>query len=146
MRYAQIPIFILTGILLSHDSECFHAGGSLFSKGITQLKPLLSNEISVNPVPYIQHATKLRVSSLFALNFQQSPLILHCSKTVNADDVFLDQESYTDEEIEELVAKTELLWAEAYDARKLADELSDQVEKLAAEIENKVSTQYIFKS
>ncbi len=137
MRNARIPIFILV-LLHSHEAECFYPGICLVSKFINQCNYRPATSIPVKPVHLIQHATNILNSVHVGSNFGYSPSSLSCSKTVNEGDYFLEQENYTDEEVEELVAMTERLWAEAYDARKLADELSDRVEKLAVDIENKV--------
>jgi hypothetical protein len=140
MRNAWIPIFMFIS-LHCHDAECFYPGSSLVSKGLYLYQSYIprAKSIAVKPV---QHATIFGRSVHFTSTFKQSAFILSCSNTIDAEDHLSEQETYTDEEIEELVAKTEQLWAEAYDARKLADELSDQVEKLAGEIENKVTINF----
>ena len=128
-------LFVLLHCL---DAECFYPGSSLVSKEIYLSYPRSAKSIAVNPVNFFQEAIKIRTSAHSAPKFKPSTLSLSCSNNVSPEDYFLEQENYTDEEVEALVAKTERLWAEAYDARKLADDLSDQVEKLAGETENKV--------
>jgi hypothetical protein len=140
MRNARIPIFILV-CLHFHEAECFYPGICLVSKFIYQCNHRPATSIPVKPAHLIQHATNI----LNSVHVGYSPSSLSCSKTVNEGDIFLEQESYTDEEVEELVAMTERLWEEAYDARTLADELSDRVEKLAVDIENKVVVDISFK-
>jgi vacuolar-type H+-ATPase subunit H len=56
-----------------------------------------------------------------------------------SSEAFPEKENYTDEEVEELVTKAEKLWEKALAARKLAEDLSEQADKLADEIESKVS-------
>lgn len=51
---------------------------------------------------------------------------------------FPEKESYSEQEVEELVTKAEKLWEKALEARKLAEDLSVQAENLADEIESKV--------
>jgi hypothetical protein len=61
------------------------------------------------------------------------------SHSPESSEAFPEKENYTDEEVEELVTKAEKLWEKALAARKLAEDLSEQADKLADEIESKVS-------
>ena len=54
-------------------------------------------------------------------------------------DDFRESDLFKEEDIEVLVSKAEHLWAEALEARKLAEYFSEEVEKMAEEIETKVS-------